>query len=485
MAHWILTFLFAVLFGAGLSATASDLVYTNQHRFRIPYHSDPAELQRLGAREVQLFVTTDRGATWRLAQSVPPTTGKFAFEAPSDGEFWFSVRTLDGFNRLHPQTGGMTPGLKVMVDTAPPDLTLSLDRSGTDVRLTWRASDPNIDPGSLKLEHRLPGVDQWQPLSVASSPSGQTAWPVNSKGTVLVRGTILDRAGNTGSAKAELNTGEAGYAPLPANPALEGPIANESPNAGPFKMAADRGNNIPSQFASDIAEVPEINSRPPVEASTAESGQSVPTKVVGTRAFNLGYQVEEVGPSGVGSVDFFITDDGGKKWYRYGSDPDLVSPIRIDVPGEGSYGFQVRARSGVGLSSEAPRPGEQPAVTVVVDETPPVVTFDGPRQRAGQKLPVVELNWKSEDANPALGKSIDLEYATSADGPWTAIAKGIDDRGVYEWATDSVPQEPIFLKVSSRDAAGNVGTAITEKPLIVDLTRPTARITDIEVEPIK
>lgn len=485
MARWTVLSL-AAAFALGLPASASDIVYTNQVRFRIPYHSDPAELQRLGAREVQLFVSTDRGSNWRLAQSVQPTAGRFAYEAPNDGEYWFAVRTLDGMNRLHPQTAGMTPGLKVAVDTSSPNLTLSLDRSGSDVRLTWRASDPHLDPESLKFEYRQPGLDRWQALSITATAAGQTSWSVPSTGTVLVRGSVNDQAGNSGTAKAELRIGEAGYAPLPANPELEGPIASESGDSQqvPYHIAADRGQSVPSQFASDVGEIPAINARDPVEAST-ETASDTPQKFVKTRAFNLGYEIDEVGPSGVGSVDFFITDDGGKKWYRYGSDTDLKSPFRIDVPGEGAYGFQVRVRSGVGLAADAPRPGEQPAVTVIVDETPPVVAIEKTSQRPGRKLPVIELRWKSDDANPTADKSIDLEYATTTDGPWTTIATEVDDQGVYEWATDSAPEGPLFVRVLSRDAAGNIGQAVTEHPVVVDLTRPTARITDIDVEPVQ
>ncbi|HEX6986395.1 MAG TPA: hypothetical protein VF170_13515, partial [Planctomycetaceae bacterium] len=453
-------------------AAAQDLVYTKQPRFRIPYHSDPAELQRLGAREIQLFVSTDRGQNWRLAQSVPPTAGKFAYEAPADGEYWFAVRTLDGLGRLHPQAGGMTPGLKVAVDTRPPDLALTLDRTGPQVRLSWRASDPNLDPATLRLEFRQPGLEDWQPVHVVAQATGQTAWSAPSTGTVTVRGTVADRAGNSGSGKAELQIGAAGYAPLPENPELEGPIAGRQPaDPVPFHMASNRAETVPGQLASDAGEVPVINGRPPVEAQAgaagpdAAAGAGLPRKLVNTRAFNLGYQVDEVGPSGVGSVEFFITEDGGRKWYRYGSDADLKSPFRIDVPGEGAYGFQVRVRSGVGLAADPPKPGESPAVTVVVDQTPPVATLQPPTQGPGQQSPVVQIRWSVQDANPLQAKAIDLEYGQSADGPWTPIATGLDDKGGYDWAVTSVPAAQLFLRLTARDAAGNAGYAVTAEPV--------------------
>lgn len=482
---------FVLVLASALPSAAADVVYTKQPRFRIPYQSDPAELQRLGAREIQLYFSTDRGLNWRLAQAVPPTAGKFAYEAPSDGEYWFAVRTLDGLNRLHPPAGQITPGLKVAVDTQNPDLALSLERTGPQVRLSWRASDVNLDPSTLNLEFRQPGVDDWQPVQIVAQPAGQTAWSAPMTGTVAVRGRVSDRAGNAGTGSAELQVGEAGYAPLPANPELEGPIAGQPPTdaspANPFRMASEQGKKLPGHLASDSSAPPEITSRNEGAAPSpaAQTPEGMPRKIVNTRAFNLNYQVEKVGPSGVGDVEFFITEDGGQKWFRYGPDEDLQSPFRIDVPREGNYGFQVRVKSGVGLMAEPPRPGEVPAIHVTVDETPPVASLQPPSQTAGAKSPVVQLRWAVEDANPVKEKAIDLDFASSPDGPWTPIATGIDDQGAYDWALESTPPGRMFVRLTARDAAGNAGQAVTAEPIMVDLTRPTARITDIDVEPIK
>lgn len=485
MSRWHVGLLFVLIALSVQNGVADDLVATKQPRFRIPYHSDPAELQRLDAREIQLFVSTDRGQNWRLAQSVPPTAGRFAYEAPADGEYWFAVRTLDGMNRLHPQGGPIVPGLKVLVDTRPPELKLSLERSGSQVRLTWRASDPSLAPDSLKLEFRQPGFEEWQPVHVVSEADGETAWTAPVTGLVLVRGTIADRAGNTGSGDAELRIGETGYAPLPENPDLEGPIAEGAPAedtlTSPFRIATEQGSGVPGQFASD-AHVPQINSKSGTQGETAAAAS---TKVINSKAFNLGYEVEEVGPSGVGAVDFFITEDGGQRWFRYGTDPDLESPVRIDVPREGAFGFQVRAKSGVGLAAEPPRPGEKPAMTVIVDQTAPVAKLNPPSQTAGKQAPVVQFRWTVEDAHPLKAKAIGLDYAASPRGPWRPIASDLDDTGSYDWETSSLPAAQLFVRLTARDAAGNVGEAVTSEPVTVDLIRPSARITEIDVEPIK
>ncbi|HTI50619.1 MAG TPA: hypothetical protein VL475_06705, partial [Planctomycetaceae bacterium] len=44
-------------------------IYTNKLKFRIPFHYDPAELSRLGAREIRLYVSRDRGRGWQQVQA--------------------------------------------------------------------------------------------------------------------------------------------------------------------------------------------------------------------------------------------------------------------------------------------------------------------------------------------------------------------------------------------------------------------------------
>lgn len=540
----------AVLLLVARSTWAAELVYTEQTRFRIPYESNPQELARLGAHLVQLHVSVDHGATWQFSQSVSPRAGQFEFQAPADGEYWFAVRTVDGAGRLYPpNSSGLTAGLKVMVDSQKPSLKLSLKRDGDRMRLTWRAADAALALDSLNLKVRQGSESEWSTLRIAQQAEGQTNWPTPENGIVAVRGVVEDKAGNRGTAKAELTIGKTDYAPLPARPDLEGPIANvEAPK--PDLPAHPQSTGVPGQLVSRQTKTPALAKREPVEApialakassssdaarerrsvssdaagerrsvssetageqpsiekpsppaskpveqktadpsrNVASKGQSDETgaQLVGNRTFQLGYAIEEVGPSGVGEVEFFITEDTGRKWYRYGSDTDHKSPYTITVPREGSYGFLVRVQSGVGLGKSPPRPGQEPAFRVVVDETPPKVTLSPPTQHAGSSGPTVRLNWQASDPHPANRGAVDIAYATSPKGPWKPIASGLEDTGQYEWrTTDSSGPRPsggrLYFRVTARDAAGNIGAGITAEPVVVDFVRPKARITDVVV----
>src|SRR5262245_66643282 len=83
-------------------------IFTNNLRLRIPFHYDPTELKRLGAGEIRLYVSNDRGRTWQQSQTVKPDAGKFTFQAPGEGEYWFIVRSVDSRNREHPDQSDST-----------------------------------------------------------------------------------------------------------------------------------------------------------------------------------------------------------------------------------------------------------------------------------------------------------------------------------------------------------------------------------------
>ncbi|MCA9022994.1 MAG: hypothetical protein KDA74_22745, partial [Planctomycetaceae bacterium] len=162
------------------AAVPSAPVFTSKTQFRIPYHYDQAEIERLGAREIRLYVSTDRGVTWNHQQSVSPATRKFPFEATQDGEYWFSVRTLDSKNQLHPSGRVFEPGLRVVIDTTPPQLELDLRQiSPGKVQLIWNAEDQYLDPTKLVLEYSQNGSPNWQRVIVAPHGKGQTTWSIS------------------------------------------------------------------------------------------------------------------------------------------------------------------------------------------------------------------------------------------------------------------------------------------------------------------
>ena len=77
--------------------------------------------------------------------------------------------------------------------------------------------------------------------------------------------------------------------------------------------------------------------------------------------------------------------------------------------------------------------------------------------------------------NPVL-----LSYASDPAGPWQPITQWIENTGRYRWKVDQSWTHPVYLRLEARDAAGNLTRVDTKSPLVLDLSRPSARITDVE-----
>jgi hypothetical protein len=592
-------------------------VFTNKGRFRIPFRYDPAEMQRLQAREVQLYVSTDHGLRWRLVDRAEPRADHFDFLAAADGEYWFAVRTLDSFNRLHPAGNNIEPALKVIVDATPPVLELMLtELEPGKVELRWTAADDHLDVSKLRIEYRPPGSSEWQPAAVVPQPSGQTSWEVKAGGVVAVRGSISDQAGNSVSADRELTVhpsphgskngneteyrapvakattpaaGTAGDMPIreaaalnpPASPAADSPPASASGDNPPASASADNppvsaaGDNPPASPAEPAK--PMVSSSPPSAlsapnaanapgpssppaapsgagpsdpgltsdheffvddkskpssaglkiqprvrnalvadspatrpaivgqhpaADSAQAGEpaadavdsqsfdpspAVPkddeprTIVVNRTDFQIGYRIDDLGPSGLGKVELFITTDGGRKWYRYGTNPTNKSPFPVSVPADGTYGFELRVKNGAGIGDDPPHPGDKPSIVVVVDRTPPTAQLLPAQIGRGRSRNKVLLRWAAEDAH--FGPSpILLEYAADKAGPWQKIADWLPNSGRCIWSIDAGMPGKVYVRLTVKDQAGNMTQMMMPDQLVIDFTRPTAHIVDVEAQ---
>ena len=73
-----------------------------------------------------------------------------------------------------------------------------------------------------------------------------------------------------------------------------------------------------------------------------------------------------------------------------------------------------------------------------------------------------------------------LSRAFSPTGPWEPISGWVENTGRYIWTVDQPIDRPIYIRLEARDLAGNIGKMDSDEPLQIDLTRPTARILDVE-----
>ena len=612
------------------SASAANLLYTRATRFRIPFQFDATQLERSNAKEVKLYVSTNKGLSWELAEVAPLSQKHFLVRADREGEYWFNVRTLNDLKQEIDSGLPKQAELKVIVDRQQPRISLQVRESGSNqFQVSWKADDEYLDPSKLQIAFLNPTSNTWDQIPTNQESTGELQIPRLGQGDILVRVAATDLAGNktvveqstgqvsTGSPSSNASltlpspqSAETSQAVIPGSHEMEEGSGLLLPSAQPLETsipadnitmqihAADHslnqgisiqqsqsvshsvpnrasksgsimispGHNIP-ESALDVHNAPQvipstthsttgpdiskpkaltlpdhnssmnstlalpssngletkrsssgtsnfqlphssttipaqsISQRSPGTGSSApiptpnydgmalpnqerrDAAQTLPNgiRMVKSTQFQIDYQIENLGPSGVGDVELFITQNNGRKWWKYGIDPDQKTPFQVRVPQDGQYGFAIRVRSGAGLMSSPPRVGEPPELIVVVDKTPPLAQLLPLQRGAGGVLDQVTLRWSVKDPNLS-SAPVFLAYSTQPSGPWTPITHWMPNSGSYIWKTGNHVPSSVYLKLTARDLAGNITHVQTPKPVLLDFSKPRARFVDVQPE---
>lgn len=158
--------------------------------------------------EVQLYLSRDLGSTWNFVDRQTTDQKDFPFKSSQDGEYWFSMKTLDRDRRLLPE-GNPQPELRIIVDTVKPtlDFQVEADAAGRVV-CRWTAKDKNLRPESLQIFYQNAissnSVNDWKRVPISLNGiqrngvySDQIAWwPETKERQIRVVVEIKDIAGN-------------------------------------------------------------------------------------------------------------------------------------------------------------------------------------------------------------------------------------------------------------------------------------------------
>jgi hypothetical protein len=505
--------------------------YTKELVFHLPVSLQ--EKMRSNIRELQLFMKSGSG-DWQCREIAPATQRSFTFKAPGDGEYWFALVTVDTKGTQLPNDLSRLPAgeiIKVVVDTQAPSFELRpIKLANGEVVLRCLVNDANPDPTAIKIvcqgsdevtrtleaKAGMPGVfrvnspeDFANPVhvTVTDLAGNITTGEVNLQETVakLWQGATPHGAAISPSTKTAevMKTSEDSSAPPTqmvqqsapvvqtgsANPQVPA-VSQRAPEqnviiAGPGAMSQGAANAAVSKTTEGLktsevisgASVPSLemahNQHQPAAAPSQVPAGSIQRQFINTTRASLDYRIDQVGPSGVGKVEVWVTSDQGVTWKRHCEDADRRSPAEFDLPGDGLYGVRVIVTNGNGFGGRPPVPGEQPQIWIEVDTVAPTVQLKEtePSTNGGS----IDLRWTANDKN--LGSEpINLYFATRREGPWQPVARGLKNDGMYRWTfpRDMGPQ--FFVRLEAMDMAGNAARCESPNAIVLDTTEPKSSI---------
>ncbi|MCA9134674.1 MAG: hypothetical protein KDA45_16010, partial [Planctomycetales bacterium] len=324
----------------------------------------------------------------------------------------------------------------------------------------------------------LPGATRWMPsvapaqdsqAGTATAKLGGSPTPAQRPGRLAAESLLsLDPPSDVGSeelplpqavrAQPYVATDAAEASPVPEAPTISedqptasgtGPLAlGTSPSAG-SSPAADRSRELAS----------ESEPRPSGESSTI--GRAFHCK---SRAFSLDYAVEALGGSALADVELWGTEDGGRSWEQWGSDPDRQSPFDVQVGNDGLFGFRMVIVGANGLVSNRPREGDSADVWINVDTSVPTAHITRAVYGEGPEDGLLVIDYQCADGH-LVERPITLSFSERADGPWELIATGLANTGMYLWKADPSLPAKIYLKLEVVDKAGNIGAHRLDLPI--------------------
>lgn len=474
------------------------VVYSPQRAFRIPLDLTDAERRTVSA--IRLYVSEDQGKTWFRHSDGAPDTRVVTFRATKDGSYWFSIALVGRDGKQSPaDIKTVDPGLRVVVDTTAPNLTLKPVRSKSGKRgVRWEVVDENIDFQSLRLAAWEESGTAWKAVPVRH-PERALVWFEDNQNVEKLQAIIKDRAGNQSIQQVDIvgdrftkhtpTTFALGDGNPPGASAVQQTSAQQPTAAKPPQLIKQASALLPE---NDTGEIQRASALMPVQHTVQSPRQpvNVPATVQGTarartdRKISLcgtdpivvNYEVDETGSGPVTKVELWGTRDRGQTWVKLATDNDNISPIEAIIEQDGIWGLRVVVSSDTSGVDQPPRSGTEPDTFIEVDRTSPVIEMREPEVQRGQ----VQLQWVAADKNLS-STPITVLLAQRPEGPWTAVAQNLENTGEFLWnfARTGLTGR-YYFRIEARDDAGNVNAVTTPAPISLDNPQPKGRVLDVQ-----
>lgn len=515
-------------------------VFLSTAQFQIPFSIDPSGTQPTA---VQLFVSTDEGRTWQQQGSVSPSAGHFEFRAAAEGNYWFTVRTVDAAGTAFPSPN---PPMRVAVDTSKPEVAIQadLDHQGNLI-VDIQAADSNLDLQSGILRVRTDRETNWREIPVESLQpvgnrfAGQIELILPPCREVLMVLSIMDQAKQIGQASfqftmprtavnqpdLQLASSRSG-SNQPNNSVLPG---ENIPGATTWDISATgnpkRGANgtplgtqSPETTAIDTGRYPTVARKNEGADESRSTGQLTSnSEVVLSPNNSIDAQPEELElpkPVDLATRELASPIDPDKPYYC------KARTFSLDYSAEALGGGQLSEVELWGTEDQGhswEKWGTDPDRTspfdvkvandglfgfrmVLVGNGGYVLGQPKPGDSADIWIHVDTEAPRCKITRAVYGEGseagmlvidyncldadlaehpVSLAYSASMEGPWTPFASGLKNTSLYLWKVQSDMPSRVYLRLEAIDKAGNLGTHLLDLPVNMKGLAPRGRIEGI------
>ncbi len=217
----------------------------------------------------------------------------------------------------------------------------------------------------------------------------------------------------------------------------------------------------------------------PIGPDSFSEGMSV--RLVNSTKCNIDFAVEET-PKGVSQVEVWASQDNGQSWNMSGVSLDGKSPVTVEFPADGKYGYLFRVKPRHGLCPDPPKAGDTADGWLEVDTTKPVASLLGAVLDDDKENGELIITWSASDAHLD-AQPVTLYFAFQPAGPWEPIAARIANTGSYNWKFPKGIGTEVFVRLEVADRAGNVTRCDMPSPVQIAAPRPKVRV--LHVAPVK
>jgi len=347
------------------------------------------------------------------------------------------------------------------------------DSSGNQTvkQFTLEPNDPRIDQAALATELGVPPLpSQPEPDAVAATTEPPVSAPIAPAAAPRGNGWTQETA----------SWSPDGRQPQASNggPSRGQSVLKRSLDASPTS-AGYRGSPQPHAGGSSTAHQPDMEGVSGAIGGGLEyRGKSL--HLSRFRRFQWDYESPvTTGAGGPLVAELWSTRDGGVTWQRSAVDDDGRSPIQVELPAAGLYGFRLELTAG---GTGGPRSGDAPESWVGIDEEPPHVELIDVASDGGGEQTTLVIRYAARD--PLLAPNgTRILYSPNPDGPWATIAAGRDNQGEHRWQPDRSVPARVFIRVEVTDAAGNQAAATTPDAVAVAQSKFTGRLGGLRPAP--